>query len=156
MTALVPVEGSCCSSEGGACCSDFQADLPRETWLQARLHVNTSSLHLVAQFFLLLRPCYLWVRGENTFPCSPFWNREFLPTTLQEALSEEKTIAALCPQLLSDPHVHPVFAQAICLPGHGALLCFISGMAGFQSPTLQRPWQITDCADPLEEGLAAL
>ena len=63
-----------------------------------------------------------------------------MPATLQEALTEGKQLPLLCSHCPSDPCFHHVFVRIICLPGSIALLCFISGLAVFQSPTLHRCW----------------
>ena len=44
------------------------------------------------------------------------WSREFAPTTLQKAFTEEQTIFHLVSPASSDPCLHPVCVQAVCLP----------------------------------------
>ena len=82
-------------------------------------------------------------------------SREFPPTIVQEALTEEQS-PLLCLWLLSDPCLHHVCLLAVHLPGGTVLLCFISGTwLSFKTRNF-RDLPSVDLWDPLGEDLAML
>lgn len=59
------------------------------------------------------------------------------PPLLRKSTDEQTP--SLCPRLLSDALLHPLWLS--WLPGDATLQCFISDVAMFPGPTLQRPTQ---------------
>ena len=82
--------------------------------------------------------------GGMVLPCSldPWAVSSYLP--LFRKLSQKiKQSPLLCPQLPSDPCLHPA---CIRLLGGIVLLCFISGVAlGFKTPNFRDPWGADPC-----------
>lgn len=95
-------------------------------WLQTPLAVLFCSLKSISTDSLV---------GNSIALLSHPTHRDFVPTPLQEALTEEQTTFPLCPQCLSNPCLHLVCICAVCLSGSTKLLHFILGVwLGFKTP----------------------
>ena len=89
---------------------------------------------------------------------SPPWSGEFVPTTLQEALTEEQTITSFVSPASARNLLLPCL-RSTCLPArrHSSLVFYFRHVADFQNSKLQilGTYQSQTLTDPLGEGLRA-